>query len=243
MSPLSWQKDSKDAAPSKQAFFQTGRCSINTVMLNLDMILKVTWVMTTVGFAVLLSDYLRLRQQECRNTTDAEGPPKLPDRDYVQQGSSMWCWGDNNTNRMCKFSNLCFSPKHQHFVFFHGEQTVTHGIHNRFQPALVDLSSVPDHNTQYFQYVDLPVSALREFKKVKIYPRTSLIFNRTLRTIQNTGQPAGYEANIHCMEEHGTTKYNHTSRQSLGPGRNRALGSSRARRHFKKYGSAKTSLL
>ncbi|XP_066290211.1 protein O-linked-mannose beta-1,4-N-acetylglucosaminyltransferase 2-like isoform X2 [Branchiostoma lanceolatum] len=154
-------------------------CSINTVvMLNLDMILKVTWVMTTVGFAVLLSDYLRLRQQECRNTTDAEGPPKLPDRDYVQQGSSVWCWGDNNTDRMCKFSNLCFSPQHQHFVFFHGEQTMTHGIHNRFQPALVDLSSVPDHNTQYFQYVDLPVSALREFKKVKIYPRTSLIFNR-----------------------------------------------------------------
>ncbi|XP_078607616.1 protein O-linked-mannose beta-1,4-N-acetylglucosaminyltransferase 2-like [Branchiostoma floridae x Branchiostoma japonicum] len=146
-------------------------------MLNLDMILKVTWLVTTVGFAVLLSDYLILRQQQCTEDT-TERPPKPPELDHVQQGSSVWCYGDNNTNRMCKFSNLCFSPQYQQFVFFHGEQTVTHGIHNRFQPALVDLSSVPDHNTQYFQYVDLPASALTDFKKVKIYPGTSLIFNR-----------------------------------------------------------------
>ncbi|KAI8504424.1 Protein O-linked-mannose beta-1,4-N-acetylglucosaminyltransferase 2 [Branchiostoma belcheri] len=155
-------------------------------MWNVDMMLKVIWVMTTVGFAVLLSDYLRLQRQQCTETTGvqntgkqaAERPPKLPDGDYVQHGSSVWCWGHNNTDRMCKFSNLCFSPQHQQFVFFHGEQTVTHGIHNRFHPALVDLSSVPDHNTQYFQYIDLPVSALQDFKKVRIYQGTSLIFNR-----------------------------------------------------------------
>ncbi|PFX19825.1 Protein O-linked-mannose beta-1,4-N-acetylglucosaminyltransferase 2 [Stylophora pistillata] len=97
----------------------------------------------------------------------------------LKEGSSLWCIDDTKSKRICKFRYLCYHPVQDHFLFFHGPETVIDGVpDNRFDPALLDLSSVDDHNTQYFNYVDYPVSALDTFSNITVMDGFSLIFNR-----------------------------------------------------------------
>ena len=95
-------------------------------------------------------------------------------------GSSVWCSGAQHTERICKFHNLCFLASQQEFVFFHGDQTVQGGLpSDRFQPALLDLSTVHDHNAHYFQYVDLPAAqATSLLKNAQIVLPPALLMNR-----------------------------------------------------------------
>ncbi|XP_071815274.1 protein O-linked-mannose beta-1,4-N-acetylglucosaminyltransferase 2-like [Apostichopus japonicus] len=99
----------------------------------------------------------------------------------IHNATSAWCSGKSNVDRVCRFKNLCFSSVYDTFLFLHGEESILDGIPDqRFNPALVDLSSVADHNTQYFHYVDAAVENLLElphrhhiFKMGKF-----LLFNR-----------------------------------------------------------------
>ncbi|GBM84538.1 Protein O-linked-mannose beta-1,4-N-acetylglucosaminyltransferase 2 [Araneus ventricosus] len=78
--------------------------------------------------------------------------------------TSVFCRGSNHTDRLCRFRNLCFDPKYQLFVFFQNSLSVKTGVPvDRFSPALTDFSSVSDHNTQYFNYVELPHFSAKEF--------------------------------------------------------------------------------
>lgn len=95
------------------------------------------------------------------------------------EGSSLFCTGHNKSTRICKFRYLCYHPVQDEYLFFHGPETVIHGVpSNRFDPALLDMSSVEDHNTQYFNYVDYPVNALENFTNVTVLDDFSLIFHR-----------------------------------------------------------------
>ena len=81
---------------------------------------------------------------------------------------------------VCRFKNLCYLPEQRNFVFFHSVNSTMVGVpRDRFNPALLDLSSVQNHNTQYFNFVDVP-SHLSEklLLGVKLVSKTSLIFNR-----------------------------------------------------------------
>lgn len=96
----------------------------------------------------------------------------------AQEGSSIWCSGADHTQRICRFRNLCFFPDVNEFVFFHSAQSIYSGIPgNRFNPSLLDMSSVKDHNAQYFNFVDMPSGSAVQFQ-VNFIQRTSLIFNR-----------------------------------------------------------------
>lgn len=96
----------------------------------------------------------------------------------ISKGSSVWCWGSSHKDRMCRFSNLCYFPDYDDFVFLHSAESIKFGIPpNQFNPALLDLSSVQDHNQQYFNYVDVPSSAAQYFD-VEFISETSLIFKR-----------------------------------------------------------------
>ena len=97
----------------------------------------------------------------------------------LKEGSSFWCTGDSKSKRICKFRHLCYHPVQDEYLFFHGPETVIAGVpDNRFDPAVIDMSSVEDHNTQYFNYVDYPVSALDTFANITIIDGFSLIFHR-----------------------------------------------------------------
>ena len=97
----------------------------------------------------------------------------------LSEGSSIWCTGHNKSARICKFRYLCYHPVQDHYLFFHGPETVLDGVPiNRFDPALLDMSSVEDHNTQYFNYIDYPVEALKSFSNISILEDFSLIFHR-----------------------------------------------------------------
>lgn len=105
--------------------------------------------------------------------------PETVDKTFLEGGTSVWCVGSSNTNRMCRFHNLCYSQKHDEFVFLEGPQSISSGLPGSlFNPALVDLSSVPNHNTQYFHYSSLPVSALKRFQTVRLFYGKHVLMNR-----------------------------------------------------------------
>lgn len=81
----------------------------------------------------------------------------------VLRGSSVFCQGGAPRTRSCRFKNLCYRAGTNEFIFFHGSETVIAGVpKQRFDPSFLDLSSVVGHNTQHFEYTDLPVSVLEE---------------------------------------------------------------------------------
>uniref|UniRef100_A0A8C8S8R6 Protein O-linked-mannose beta-1,4-N-acetylglucosaminyltransferase 2 n=1 Tax=Pelusios castaneus TaxID=367368 RepID=A0A8C8S8R6_9SAUR len=98
----------------------------------------------------------------------------------VEDGTRMVCTGRMHTDRICRFESLCYSTEAEEFVFFHSNASVM--LPNlgsrRFQPALLDLSSVEDHNTQYFNFVELPAAALKFMPKPVFVPDVALITNR-----------------------------------------------------------------
>ncbi|XP_006635585.1 protein O-linked-mannose beta-1,4-N-acetylglucosaminyltransferase 2 [Lepisosteus oculatus] len=101
-------------------------------------------------------------------------------RALQEDGTRMVCSGKMHTDRLCRFDYLCYSTEAEEFVFFHSNASVM--LPNlgsrRFQPALLDLSSVEDHNTQYFNFLELPAAALKFMPKPVFVPDVALILNR-----------------------------------------------------------------
>ncbi|KAB5586815.1 hypothetical protein PHYPO_G00005840 [Pangasianodon hypophthalmus] len=97
-----------------------------------------------------------------------------------EQGTRMVCTGKMHTDRICRFDYLCYCTEAEEFIFFHSNASVM--LPNlgprRFQPALLDLSSVEDHNTQYFNFLELPAAALKYMPKPVFVPDVTLILNR-----------------------------------------------------------------
>lgn len=98
----------------------------------------------------------------------------------TENGTRMVCTGKMHTERICRFESLCYTTEAEEFVFFHGNASVL--LPNlgsrRFQPALLDLTSVEDHTAQYFNFVELPVAALKFMHKPVFVPDVALIMNR-----------------------------------------------------------------
>ena len=94
--------------------------------------------------------------------------------------SSVWCFGTHHTNRMCYFHNLCYLPDVDEFVFLHGNHSAYVGTpDNRYDPTLLDMSSVTDHNTQYFNYMDTDAAKMQSVVAgAMVVEQTSLIFRR-----------------------------------------------------------------
>jgi len=115
-------------------------------------------------------------------TTDYDKPA----HDYEERSetgvysSSVICWGRNPTERVCQFNNLYYLPREDEFVFVNGDDTVTVGVpSNRYSPALLDLSSVADHNLAYFNYADVAhAKAHLLLSNATVVNRTALIFRR-----------------------------------------------------------------
>lgn len=97
--------------------------------------------------------------------------------------SSVWCEGNNHSNRKCRFTNLCFKKDTNDFVFvYDNDNSFVEGEpHDRFIPALSELSAVSNHNKFYFNYVQIPASSLQnlssQYTIVNIKGKT-LIFSR-----------------------------------------------------------------
>ncbi|KAM4028564.1 protein O-linked-mannose beta-1,4-N-acetylglucosaminyltransferase 2 isoform 1-T4 [Anomaloglossus baeobatrachus] len=98
----------------------------------------------------------------------------------VEDGTKMVCTGRMHTDRVCRFESLCYSTEAEEFVFFHSNASIMLPSlgSRRFQPALLDLSSVDDHNTQYFNFIELPAAALKFMPKPVFVPDVALIMNR-----------------------------------------------------------------
>ncbi|KFM73767.1 putative glycosyltransferase AGO61, partial [Stegodyphus mimosarum] len=121
-------------------------------------------------------EYLKSTSNECPSYPKYENLNDAGDISTIY--SSVFCRGSNHTDRLCHFRNLCYEPKSETFLVFHQSNSVISGVpHDRFDPALADFSSVADHNTQYFNYVDLPASAAQNFN-ISYIKGHSLMFRR-----------------------------------------------------------------
>lgn len=139
--------------------------------------------------AAVLWRHVRLREhaaaleEQLAPGRPAAGPAEA---DYPQAlrslegGTRMVCTGRTHTDRICRFKWLCYSSEAEEFLFFHGNASVM--LPNlgsrRFQPALLDLSTVDDHSAQYFNFLELPAAALRFLPRPVFLPDVALIANR-----------------------------------------------------------------
>ena len=98
----------------------------------------------------------------------------------LRNGSSVHCFGKNKRDRICRFKNLCYSSKFDNYIFFHGRETSQQNFpRNRHDPALLDLTSVDDHNTQYFNFIDFPATSIGvDFHDIELQKSPALLFHR-----------------------------------------------------------------
>lgn len=129
--------------------------------------------------AALLEEELHMTQQS-QELSQARIDYHVALQSLQEHGTSMVCTGKMHTDRICRFDYLCYSSEAEEFVFFHSNSSVM--LPNlgsrRFQPALLDLSSVEDHNTQYFNFLEFPAAALKFMPKPVFVPDVTLILNR-----------------------------------------------------------------
>ncbi|CAL9705237.1 unnamed protein product [Knipowitschia caucasica] len=129
--------------------------------------------------AALLEEELHMTRQS-QELSQARIDYHVALESLQQLGTQMICTGKMHTDRICRFDYLCYCSDAEEFVFFHSNSSVM--LPNlgsrRFQPALLDLSSVEDHNTQYFNFLELPVAALKFMPKPVFVPDVTLILNR-----------------------------------------------------------------
>eukprot|EP00794_Sanderia_malayensis_P018720 gene18720-20609_t len=125
-----------------------------------------------------------IKEKELRPKIVGLDQPGANEEGYLSElkkGSRVFCFGKSQRDRICKFQNLCYHSQWKKYLFFHGQWTILHRAQQRSEldePALLDLSSVDDHNTQYFNYVDFPVEAVKDFRNIKFIKGSSIIFNR-----------------------------------------------------------------
>ncbi|XP_028326532.1 protein O-linked-mannose beta-1,4-N-acetylglucosaminyltransferase 2 [Gouania willdenowi] len=129
--------------------------------------------------AALLEEELHMTQQT-QEVSQARIDYHVALQALQEHGTRMVCTGKMHTDRICRFDYLCYCSEADEFVFLHSNSSVM--VPNlgsrRFQPALLDLSSVEDHNTQYFNFLELPTAALKFMPKPVFVPDVTLILNR-----------------------------------------------------------------
>ena len=79
--------------------------------------------------------------------------------------SSVWCHGSHQDHRHCSFSNLCYSPHLDQYLFFHnGNKSVLSGLDDPSeQYNLVRLSTLTGNNEFYLNYVSMPKDSSNRF--------------------------------------------------------------------------------
>lgn len=96
--------------------------------------------------------------RQLNTASPLDSSPQWADR--LKDGSSAFCDGSSVSTRTCRFENLCYFFEHDEFVLLHGAQSLFSGLPGDRHSAFLDMSSVSDHNTQRFEFVDLPALAL-----------------------------------------------------------------------------------
>ncbi|XP_064599291.1 protein O-linked-mannose beta-1,4-N-acetylglucosaminyltransferase 2-like [Liolophura sinensis] len=83
--------------------------------------------------------------------------------------SSVWCGGRNVSDRICLFHSLCYQPNADQFVFFIGQDSIVENLPELdIHSAVLELSSVANHNAHYFTFITLATSASAWFDTVWI---------------------------------------------------------------------------
>lgn len=96
--------------------------------------------------------------------------------------SSIWCNGRDHNDRRCRAKNICYDRSHDEFVFISGPLTVANGLpSNLYDPSLLTLSSLIDHNQFYFNYISISHKYLPNYignRNLKWIKDSTILFAR-----------------------------------------------------------------
>lgn len=119
-----------------------------------------------------------LLQDQDSNPNSIQRKPSTPSLNKLS--SSVYCYGKTKKERQCQFTNLCYSKSKAAYLFFHGNTTKMFGLPDNLStiPALLDLSSVDDHNAMYFHYIDVEASLFNSSVTVSYIEGESILMKR-----------------------------------------------------------------
>ena len=91
----------------------------------------------------------------------------------------MECHGASVDSRRCRFENICLRPDTGDYFVVHGPDTELHGVPaDRFNPALLTLSSVQNHNAMHMTFTDLPAAALASITGIHVVEDPVFVLKR-----------------------------------------------------------------
>lgn len=95
----------------------------------------------------------------------------------IARGTSVYCNGDTLDSRRCHARNMCYA--HGELVAVRGPETVLSGVPpDRFNPAVLTLGTVLQHNILHASFVDVPAEAMMNAPRVLLVRRPMLLMSR-----------------------------------------------------------------
>ncbi|KAJ3046071.1 Protein O-linked-mannose beta-1,4-N-acetylglucosaminyltransferase 2 [Rhizophlyctis rosea] len=105
--------------------------------------------------------------------------------------SDVWCYGNDKNNRVCRFRNLCYTPKEDEWFILQTNRTQQHNVPlHRFAGGLLELGTVANH--PYFRWNFAEVSPFNpDFQNVAVR------YEEQLHFIQKRLHPRNIMHNLH----------------------------------------------
>ncbi|KAJ3055011.1 Protein O-linked-mannose beta-1,4-N-acetylglucosaminyltransferase 2 [Rhizophlyctis rosea] len=105
--------------------------------------------------------------------------------------SDVWCYGEDKLHRVCRFRNLCFSPKHDEYFILQTNRTLQNNVPlHRFSRGLLELGTVAGH--PFFAWNFAEVSPFNpEFQNIPVR------YEETLHFILKRLHPRNIMHNLH----------------------------------------------
>ncbi|KAJ1342741.1 hypothetical protein BSLG_002838 [Batrachochytrium salamandrivorans] len=73
----------------------------------------------------------------------------------ILPSSSVWCYGTERANRVCRIRNLCYHPKQEDWFILKTNRSVLHNVPNQpVSEPLLETGTVQDHSYFFWNYVE-----------------------------------------------------------------------------------------
>ncbi|KAH6600272.1 hypothetical protein BASA50_002448 [Batrachochytrium salamandrivorans] len=98
----------------------------------------------------------------------------------ILPSSSVWCYGTERANRVCRIRNLCYHPKQEDWFILKTNRSVLHNVPNQpVSEPLLETGTVQDHSYFFWNYVEAsPFDASLQNMVVRFEDTPHFIFKR-----------------------------------------------------------------
>ncbi|XP_033755636.1 protein O-linked-mannose beta-1,4-N-acetylglucosaminyltransferase 2-like [Pecten maximus] len=175
-SQASYSKEVRSEAPSGRYFEEYERTK--TTSSEFSNVLTSSSELHGEGHTSIVASETDIDGSEHVTAADMTPDTQKSPEDLSPTETSVWCHGNSEMDKMCRFRNLCYSPVNEAFLFYHSDKSVLERsqLGNDSRPWL-RLSTVLDYNGHTANLIDLK-SSMFNHSRVRWVKGQSLIFNR-----------------------------------------------------------------